>query len=167
MDINVTYAELGASLVDPMPPGFNHLRYETFIGYGATTMEVATQAVLSFDLYREMGLGAELNGQTVIVKIGFLRAPCQLLWTESTLDRSGFTYGTLRGHPECGEETFILTHTAEDQVWLQIRSFSRPARWYAYLAAPVIPLLQRQFARRAGRALRAIVDRARVNSPVS
>ncbi|WP_020519749.1 DUF1990 domain-containing protein [Catelliglobosispora koreensis] len=162
MTADVTYAERGASRVEPMPPGYQYLRYETFIGYGGQTMAAATEALLSFEMYREMGLGARLEDDVVYVKLLGITTRCRVLWSEATPAKAGFTYGTMPGHHLHGEETFLLTHEPDDRVWLQVKSFSRPARWYAYALAPVTPLLQREFARRAGRALRRIVDRARV-----
>ncbi len=40
-------------------------------------------------------------------------------------DARGFTYGTLRGHPESGEESFVVRRDGQ-RVWLEIRSYSRP-----------------------------------------
>ena len=34
--MNLSYPEVGASLTDPMPAGYRHLRYRTPIGHGPT-----------------------------------------------------------------------------------------------------------------------------------
>jgi uncharacterized protein (UPF0548 family) len=159
--MNLNYPEVGASLADPMPAGYNHLRYRTPIGHGPTTMRAATETLLSLSVYRRIGLRVDMAekrarvGATVVVHLGFLRAPCQFVWVEDAHDRAGWGYGTRTGHPVRGEESFILTRDQADQVWLEVRSFSRPAIWYTRLASPLIPTLQRLFARRCGQALRA------------
>ncbi|MFJ1827742.1 DUF1990 family protein, partial [Streptomyces sp. NPDC088178] len=43
--------------------------------------------------------------------------------------------------------------------------FSRPAAWYSRLAGPVVPVMQRWYARRLGTTLRRIVAEGR-NAPV-
>ena len=42
-------------------------------------------------------------------------------------DRQGFAYGTLPGHPECGEEAFIVEQHDDGAVTFAITAFSRPA----------------------------------------
>lgn len=37
-----------------------------------------------------------------------LRAPCRVVYTVTESRRRGFAYGTLPGHPECGEEAFVI-----------------------------------------------------------
>lgn len=68
-------------------------------------------------------------------------------------DRVGFAYGTLPGHPECGEQSFVVTRDETGAVWFTIRAFSRPARWFSRLGAPVTRVLQRLATRRYLRAL--------------
>lgn len=85
------------------------------------------------------------------------RAPCQVIWAEYEWDRTGFAYGTTAGHPECGEESFTVELRDDGSVWFTVMAFSRPARWYTRLAGPLVPLLQRTYARRLDAALRRIV----------
>lgn len=68
-------------------------------------------------------------------------------------DRAGFAYGTLPGHPESGEEAFVVSR-APDGVRFTITAFSRPATWLARLGGPVTLLGQEYFTRRYLRALR-------------
>ncbi len=72
-----------------------------------------------------------------------ITAPCLVTWTMDDPDHAGFAYGTVRGHPECGEEAFVLDRTAAG-TWFTISAFSRPAAWYARLGAPVTRLVQRR-----------------------
>jgi hypothetical protein len=63
--------------------------------------------------------------------------------------RCGFTYRTLQGHPECGEETFIVEKVLlSGKITVALRSWSRPGLWIAKLTYPVV----RRWQLRAGRA---------------
>lgn len=68
--------------------------------------------------------------------------PCRVVWTVEEPDRIGFAYGTLPGHPECGEESFVVSMDAAGDVWFEVAAFSRLAAWYARLGRPVAALLQ-------------------------
>jgi uncharacterized protein (UPF0548 family) len=62
---------------------------------------------------------------------------------EDGLLREGFTYHTLVGHPELGEETFSAEKAvATGRVSVELRSWSRPGTRLARLAAPVVRRLQ-------------------------
>ena len=51
--------------------------------------------------------------------------------------RAGFTFRTLQGHPELGEETFYVEKdTASGAVKVGLRSWSRPGLWLTRLAGP-------------------------------
>lgn len=64
--------------------------------------------------------------------------------------RSGFTYRTLVGHPELGEETFsVEKELATGRVRVALRSWSRPGTWLARVFAPVVRRLQVHASRRA------------------
>jgi hypothetical protein len=55
----------------------------------------------------------------------------------------GFTYRTLVGHPELGEETFsVAKQIASGRVSVELRSWSRPGTRLARLAAPIVRRLQ-------------------------
>lgn len=64
----------------------------------------------------------------------------------------GFAYGTLPGHPEVGEESFVVRRVGDRTVF-ELRALSRPAFPYS-LVAPVGRLLQARFTARYLRALR-------------
>jgi uncharacterized protein (UPF0548 family) len=74
--------------------------------------------------------------------------------------RTGFTYRTLIGHPECGEETFsVEKELASGRVIVALRSWSRPE---TVLARLLPPWVRRQQVR-AGRA--AVAHLAEVAKP--
>jgi uncharacterized protein (UPF0548 family) len=57
--------------------------------------------------------------------------------------REGFTYRTLVGHPELGEETFSVEKRLDTgAVSVELRSWSRPGTRLARLAAPIVRRLQ-------------------------
>ncbi|MBU8821253.1 DUF1990 domain-containing protein, partial [Mycolicibacterium goodii] len=52
--------------------------------------------------------------------------PVQVVAVVSRPDRCGFAYGTLHGHPVCGEEAFIVHRDRAGTVFLTLRSLTRP-----------------------------------------
>jgi uncharacterized protein (UPF0548 family) len=60
---------------------------------------------------------------------------------------------TLPGHPERGEEAWLVSLDAQERVWADIRAFSRPRAWYARLGGPVTHALQEHVTNRYVRAL--------------
>lgn len=101
------------------------------------------------------GVTAKLSIPFGPLRIG---APCRVVYVVDEKDRKGFAYGTLGGHPESGEEAFIVERTDDGSVWLTIRSFSRPANWAWWLAYPVLRVVQAVYTRRYFRALTGPVD---------
>lgn len=89
-----------------------------------------------------------------------LRAPCEVVWTIDEPRRRGFAYGTLPGHPERGEEAFVADWDEDDAVWLTITAFSTGARWFARLAAPLVPLFQNGYALCCGMVIRRLIRAA-------
>jgi uncharacterized protein (UPF0548 family) len=79
--------------------------------------------------------------------------PCRVLDVVDEPRRRGFTYGTLPGHPEAGEERFVLEQLADDRIRLTIRAVSRPASALARLGGPLSRAAQTLMTRRYLRAL--------------
>jgi uncharacterized protein (UPF0548 family) len=74
---------------------------------------------------------------------------------------TGFTYRTLQGHPELGEETFTVEkQLATGQVRVALRSWSRPGIWLARVLAPIVRRVQVHASRRALDHLEAIAREA-------
>nr|WP_281381894.1 DUF1990 domain-containing protein [Conyzicola lurida] len=96
-------------------------------------------------------------GDTVLLSIRFwpvwVKAPARVVYVVDEPSRRGFAYGTLPGHPEDGEEAFLVEQTEDGAVWMVIRAFSRPAAWYWWLVAPVLRATQWFYTRRYLRAL--------------
>lgn len=74
--------------------------------------------------------------------------------------RTGFSYRTLRGHPETGEETFsVEKDLTTGEVSAVLSSWSRPGLALTWLGAPVMRLAQRRASNGAIEHLRAIACR--------
>jgi uncharacterized protein (UPF0548 family) len=71
-----------------------------------------------------------------------VRAVCRVVYVVDEPDRVGFAYGTLPGHPESGEESFILERL-DGVTRFSVRAFSRPATQLARFGGPVTSLAQR------------------------
>ena len=71
-------------------------------------------------------------------------APCRIVYVVDEADRFGFAYGTLPGHPEQGEEAFIVESRADGDVRFSVTAFSRPAGTVAKLGAPITRMIQRR-----------------------
>lgn len=107
--------------------------------------------------FAEDGTPYIANGMTAKLKIPFgpftVTAPLRVVYLIEEANRVGFAYGTMSGHPESGEESFIVEMAEDDSVWLTIRAFSRPSTWYYRLAYPILRIQQARFTRRYLRAL--------------
>jgi uncharacterized protein (UPF0548 family) len=81
-----------------------------------------------------------------------------VVYTITEADRRGFAYGTLPGHPERGEEAFLVTITDGTDVHFRIRAFSRPATLPARLGGPLTRLAQQYATDRYVKAARRIAQ---------
>lgn len=164
-----TYAEAGATRDDVLPPGYHHLRHRTLIGHGRAVFEAAGAAVLDWRMHRAIPVRLTaprdhaVPGIDVTVFLGVGRigvsAPCRIVWTAEASAHAaqiGFGYGTLPGHPECGEESFSVRLADDGSVWFTVTAFSRPASRITRAAGPLVPVLQHLYARRCGHVLRRL-----------
>ncbi len=112
------------------------------------------------DASGELGYAADGSalarpGDTAMLRWGPWPAkiPARVVYVIDEPDRKGFAYGTLPGHPERGEESFVVERHADDSVWLIIRAFSRPSNAFFWAAYPAVRLVQAIFTDRYKRAL--------------
>jgi uncharacterized protein (UPF0548 family) len=158
----LTYPEVGATRGEPLPAGYRHLRYRTYLGRGVFGR--ASAAVLTFRMHR--GTGARVYtdvdraapGVRLRVGIGpgLLSVPCEVVWTADEPRRAGFGYGTLPGHQARGEEAFLVEEDDEGRVWFSVTAFSVAARLPMRLGGPVARVAQRAYAHRCGQALKRL-----------
>ena len=159
-----SYPEVGATRDQVQPPGYNHLHHRTSLPTGS--YETAGTAVLTYRVHRAAGMRIRASGPRAAsgvavasgIGLGRLRlwAPCEVVWAVDDEYRAGFAYGTLPGHPERGEEAFLVERDDDGQVWFTVRAFSRPDRWFTRAGGPVVVAFQHAYARRLGAALRRL-----------
>ncbi|MFD3944824.1 DUF1990 family protein [Streptomyces sp. NPDC058579] len=164
---SLNYREVGATARDFLPGGYQHLHHMVRVGHGRDDFETAGAAVTTWRMHRASGARVRTEavraapGAFVEVSLGLgpvrFTAPCEVIWTAYERDRVGFAYGTRAGHPESGEESFVVDLHPDRTVWFTVTAFSRPAAWYTRLAGPLAPAAQRAYARRLGRTLRRVV----------
>ncbi|HEX3841876.1 MAG TPA: DUF1990 domain-containing protein [Acidimicrobiales bacterium] len=147
-----TYAAVGASLSGNYPSGFHHDHYERVLGQGREVFEYAREGLQTWQAHNVPGVavhpqGAEIQpGGTVVITLGFfvaLAAPCRIIEVLAEPRKWGFAYGTLPGHPEEGEEAFVLTWAEDDIVHFEIKAFSRPADRLVRFAGSIGRRIQR------------------------
>lgn len=161
---DLTYPEHGAT-AGPLPAGYRHLRRRTFLvggsGGGPAAFDRAADALHGWRMHAGTGLAVATDGpadvgRTVVLGLGrplTVVIPCRVVWTVYEEDRRGFAYGSLPGHPERGEESFVLDRDPAGDVWLTVTAFSRPVGLVARLGGPANRVAQRYFVRRYARAL--------------
>jgi uncharacterized protein (UPF0548 family) len=160
----LTYPEVGATAQDRLPSGYRHVRRRVRLGDDEVFAAAAT-GLMTFAMNRAAGLRPTTSapraavGVTVTSRLGFgpvaIAAPCRIVWTVDEPERAGFGYGTLPGHPEIGEEAFVVARET-DGVWFSVVAFSRPGAWYARLGAPVGRWLQDYVTTRYTTAMRRV-----------
>ncbi|GAA3370216.1 DUF1990 domain-containing protein [Streptomyces sannanensis] len=166
----LTYPDVGSTRKNHCPPGFRPLQVRVLLGHGPEVQRAAGNAVLTWRMHRAVGVtitaDAPVAAPGVRVVVGLaagplrIEAPCLVVWTVTEERRTGFAYGTLPGHPECGEESFVVETAADGGVRLTVTAFSRPAAWWARAAGPLARALQRAYARRCGKVLRRLATSA-------
>ncbi len=151
--MELTYPEVGGTSGAELPPGYHHVRESRRLGV-VDLDEVAT-TLLTWQMHRRAGVrqvagppraavGADVTfrflGQTI---------PCRVVSVVDEAERRGFTYGTLPGHPECGEERFVVERDpSTGEVTATITAFSRPGGWRTRLLGPVGRLVQERMTQR-------------------
>ncbi len=144
----LTYSEVGAT-AGAMPAGYRHLRKSSVIGGGRERFDEAAAQGMRWGMLRGAGLRVTATtevaevGSEVLVHLGPVVAPCRVVYVVDEPDRSGFAYGTLPGHPESGEELFLVRYGPNGDVIAEVSAFSRHATWWSRLGAPLTLLVQR------------------------
>jgi uncharacterized protein (UPF0548 family) len=146
-----------------LPAGYHLVHRRALLGVGRLVFERATHVLSHWGMHRRAGLAVApsspvaVTGSVVVLSLGWHRlsitAPCRVVYAVDEPDRRGFAYGTLPGHPERGEESFIVELTPEDEAWFAIRAFSRPVSVLARSAGPMSRWVQNLITNRYIRAL--------------
>ena len=164
--VDLTYNAVGRTS-GVLPDGYHHLNRGIIIGFGTTLFVDASRALFGWQMHLRSGLSIATSSATArhdaVVMLGIgagrlrVSAPCRVVYIVDEPNRKGFAYGTLPGHPESGEEAFMIEHSDDDSVSLGITAFSSPASQLAKFAGPLGRLAQR---RMTGRYLRSLTAEA-------
>jgi len=153
----LTYPEVNATRGE-MPSGYHHLERSAFVGVGAASFDAVSRLVMRWEMHRRAGLAVSashtplVEGTVAVLRLGVgvlaMRAPVRVVRVIDEPWRAGFVYGTLPGHPEQGEESFVVTHHSDNQVILTVKAFSRPSSRLARIGGPITRLVQSWITRR-------------------
>ena len=159
-ELPLTYAEVGATAARELPAGYDHQHVERQIGTGQERFEQAADAVMHWGMQRGSGLRVQASSEVavvdavLVVRMGFLPAPCRVVYVVDEPDIRGFAYGTLPGHPESGEERFAVRYDPKTSaVFAEVTAFSRPGAWWSKAGGPFVVTAQRVIAKRYLRAV--------------
>ena len=164
-----SYPEVGASRNATLPSGYHHVEVEERIG-DATAFERACAGLRTWAAHEGAGLRVFPNDPvepdaTVIgvTSIGPVRimVPCRIVAVFQEPDAFGFAYGTLPGHPERGEESFVLERR-DASTYFSVRAFSKPVDPLARMSGPIGRAVQRSVTRRYVTGLRRFVESGNV-----
>lgn len=147
----LTYPRVGRPPTVP-PPGYAAFSHTRRLAPGVE-FAVAADALLSWQVQARSGLQVrasslrvELNA-VVVLRLGVgplaFTIPCRIVSIVDDPDEQGFSYGTLPGHPESGEESFVLRRNTDGTVDMTVSAFSRPASRLARLGGPATTAAQR------------------------
>jgi len=159
-----SYGAVGSTLVDETPPGYHRLEHRLLLGSGDEVFRRAGEALLTWRMHRAAGVSVKATDSPAVIgtnslgRLGLIQIPCRVVWVVEEHDRIGFAYGTLHGHPESGEESFLVTREG-DEVYFTLRSYSRPATWYTRLGGPAARGTQTFFANRYAKTLRRLATK--------
>ena len=153
-ELPLTYSEVGATAAGQLPAGYGHLHVQRQIGTGRQRFEQAAESVMRWGMQRGAGLRVQASSEVaevdtvLLVRMGFLPAPCRVVYVIDEPDIRGFAYGTLPGHPESGEERFVVRHDpTTSAVFAEVSAFSRPGTWWSKVGRPLVLVAQRVIAR--------------------
>jgi uncharacterized protein (UPF0548 family) len=163
--LRFNYDVVGSTSDAATPVGYHRLEHRESIGRGDAVFRQAAEALMSWKMHSAAGvrikatdspavIGTNSLGRLGVGSLG-LPVPCRVVWTVDEADRVGFAYGTLTGHPESGEESFLITREGEE-VFFTLLAYSRPATWYTQLGGPLGRRAQAFFAHRYASALRRL-----------
>jgi uncharacterized protein (UPF0548 family) len=165
-DASLTYAEVGASRDETLPSGYHHVRMSERIG-DVTAFDRAVLGLRTWAVQEGAGMkvfpGEPVEPNATIIAVTSIGPvqmviPCRVVAVFKDPDSFGFAYGTLPGHPESGEESFVVERK-NGASFFTVSAFSKPVDPLARLAGPFGRVVQRVVTRRYVNALRRFVER--------
>jgi uncharacterized protein (UPF0548 family) len=165
-DRDLTYPEVGASASGALPAGYRHDRHALTIG-PASQFENVAKRLRQWGAHAGAGMHVVPDQEVrtsgpdhLIMKLAaiWVVAPVRIVYVVDEADRGGFAYGTLPGHPEAGEESFVVERRG-DCTEIQVVAFSKPSELLARMGSPVTRAVQLATTRRyLGRANQVHVE---------
>lgn len=156
----VTYDHVGSTIEpEQWPLRTTHSRSVT-IGHGQTMFEAACEGLRRWECHRGVGAfvfpdSAPLTlGTTLLVTLRLgpvsIIVPDRIVAVvddatqsaEGTHRTFGFAYGTIEGHQERGEESYLVEKDAQGVVTATIRVDASAATWGAKLVSPAVIAFQ-------------------------
>ena len=167
-----TFEHVGATKSSARITDFRYDRYWDLIGRGRRDFDAAKDGLRAWAAHA--GAGATVyprnaplaEGETIVatVSLGPLHVliPCRIVYVIDEPEVFGFAYATLPGHPECGEEAFLV-EIHDDDVTFTVSAHSQPAELLSKLGGPISRGVQRRTNHAYVKGLRAFVERASAN----
>lgn len=155
----LTYGHVGSTMdTSRHPDGPARQEERRNIGTGQAAFEAAKVALEVWSPQRAVGASIhppEVRpdlGETVVLRLGIgrvqLSVPNRIVAVVDEAHRYGYAYGTLPGHPECGEELFLIERMSDDRVVCTIRVDAKVAddvRMLAFVIRPVQRVALRRY----------------------
>jgi uncharacterized protein (UPF0548 family) len=174
-----SYEAVGCTRQEPAAVrGWKIDRQRVLLGRGRKTFVAAQAAIQSWQMFPP-NVAQLCNSERapqpglvvgVLYKVWLLPVwilfPARVVWQMDEVSNSdggaihrfGFAYGTLRDHPECGEERFVVQwNEGDDSVLYDLLAVSRPAHWLARLGYPYTRWEQARFRRLSAKAMQQAV----------
>jgi uncharacterized protein (UPF0548 family) len=156
-----SYPEVGRSLGESLPADYISVSKNKIIGLPANFEQLVSR-VLHWEAQTESGVkifpadSEAVFGSTTLLVLNLgpiqMIAPCRVVSVLQEPDRRGFAYGTLPGHPECGEQSIVIERHPEYLI-VKLSSFSRPASPLARISGSLGRRVQSVFSERYVNAL--------------
>jgi len=145
-----SYQEVGATEGAVLPFGYRHDRRERRIG-DPDVFDRAALGLRHWVAHEGAGVRIFPSDRPVtkdltilaLAQVGPMEmiAPCRIVWVIDDVNEFGFAYGTLPGHPERGEEAFMVARR-RDGTYFEITAFSRPEERLVRFVAPFARAVQ-------------------------
>lgn len=161
-----TYDHVGSTLGPEPVAGPNRHEASVKVGVGEAAFLAARDALRCWA--PQCSLGASIAppdvapdlGETVALGLGVgplrMLVPNRIVAVVDEPDRYGYAYGTLPGHPERGEELFLIELLDGGDVDFIIRVDAEPARQLRLLRPVILPLQRAALGRYQAAVLRIL-----------
>jgi uncharacterized protein (UPF0548 family) len=167
-----SYAAVGATHGEP-PEGYDFDHNRIQLGTGEAVFKTACAALVQWQIFpapwtqiqparAAIRVGTNVVMLAHVFGLWWLNA-CRIVYVieeTGSMRRYGFAYGTLPDHIESGEERFTVEWDHDDQVWYDVRAFSRPRYWLVRLSYPLARRVQKRFAVESMASMRQLALRA-------